>query len=77
MKKDKQDELVVLQTFSTDWEAYIAKGVLDTEDIPSIVNNEIISNIYPIGFNYLGGVKLLVFRRDYDRAAEAIKNCQT
>ena len=76
-KANEGDELVLLRTFSTDWEAYIAKGVLDTEGIPSIINNGIMSGIYPIGFNKLGGVRLLVFQRDLDRAAKAIENCQS
>ncbi|MCH5319548.1 MAG: DUF2007 domain-containing protein [Paramuribaculum sp.] len=75
-QRESPDELVLLRTFSTDWEAYIAKGVLENEGIPSIVNNEIMSGIYPIGFNKLGGVRLLVFRRDLEKAAEAIKNCE-
>lgn len=75
-KQSKDDKLVVLKTFFTDWEAYIAKGVLDTEGIPSIINNEIMSTIYPIGFNKLGGVRLLVFNRDFERAKKAIENCE-
>lgn len=74
--KESDDNLVLLKTFFTDWEAYIAKGVLDTEGIPSIINNEIMAGIYPIGFNKLGGVRLLVFSRDLERARKAIENCQ-
>ena len=73
----KGSELVLLKTFSTDWEAYIAKGVLENEGIPSIVNNDIMSGIYPIGFNKLGGVRILVFRRDLERAKKAIENCES
>lgn len=51
---------VILTTYSHDWEARIAKGALDEAGIPSVIQNEEFSSIYPIGFNTLGGLPLLV-----------------
>lgn len=57
---DTQNGWVVLNTYSTDWEAHIAKGALEDAGIPVVIQNEEFSSIYPIGFNTLGGLPLLV-----------------
>ncbi|MDE6098119.1 MAG: DUF2007 domain-containing protein [Muribaculaceae bacterium] len=51
---------VVVNTYSHDWEARIAKGVLDQAGIPAVIQNETFSSIYPVGFNSIGGLPLLV-----------------
>lgn len=63
-----RDTLTCCATFATDWEAHIAAGVLEENGIPSTIDNEIFSSIYPIGFNSLGGIRLMVWQRDLDRA---------
>lgn len=64
-----------IATFSTDWEAHIAQGVLDEHDIPSVLNNEAFASVYPIGFNTIGGITLLVPANKAEEALELIKNC--
>ncbi len=73
MAKDP-DTLVRIATFDHDWQAHIAKGLLEEHDIPSIINNEILSTIYPIGFNTIGGVTLSVFNRDASRALSILSS---
>lgn len=67
---------VNIMTFSTDWEAHIAQGVLAENDIPSFLNNEIFSSIYPLGFNTLGGIPLYVRSQDAEKALELLKNAE-
>ncbi len=68
MKKENDSDLVVLNEYFTDAEAYIAKGVLETNGIPCVINNEIMSSIYPLPVSSVGGVRLLVFRQDVETA---------
>lgn len=64
----KDSDLVVFGTYYSDADAYIAKGVLETNGVPCIINNEIMSTVYPITVTSLGEIKLLVFRRDLELA---------
>lgn len=68
MKKEKDSDLVVLNEYYSDAEAYIDKGVLETNGIPCAINNEIMSSIYPVTITSLGAIRLLVFKRDLDDA---------
>lgn len=67
------NDLIIAATFDFDWQAHMAKGILDEHDIPSVLDNEIFSSLYPIGFNSIGGINLRVFRRDLERASEIIR----
>lgn len=69
---DSPDDIILLQTFISDADAYIAKGVLETNGIPCIINNEIISNVYPVTLTPWGGIKLLIFRRDLELARQLL-----
>lgn len=60
-------------TFSTIQAAYIAKGMLENHGIMSIINNEDFNSIYPIGFNSIGGVRLLVNEPDLNRAKQLLE----
>lgn len=71
---EKDDDLILLNTYYSDVDAYIAKGVLETNGIPCVINNEIMSSVYPITTTSLGGIKLLIFRRDLDVARELLNN---
>lgn len=67
---------VNIMTFSTDWEAHVAKGILAENDIESFLQNEIFSSIYPLGFNSIGGIPLLVRMKDAEKALELLKNAE-
>jgi len=66
------NEIVLCHEFTNDAEAHIAEAALRNEGIEAIIDNEIFSRIYPIGFNTIGGTRLMVRRRDLDRATEII-----
>lgn len=62
------DELVIFNAYTNDADAYIAKGVLETNGVPCIINNEIFSSVYPVGLAPWASIKLLIFRRDLEKA---------
>lgn len=68
MKKEQESSLVLLNEYYSDAEAYIAKGVLETNGIPCVINNEIMSSVYPITITSLGAIRLMVFERDLEAA---------
>lgn len=65
-------EIVLAATFPNIQAAAIAKGMLDSYGIPSFVDNEIMSTVYPIGFNALGEARLMVNTSDLDRALKLL-----
>jgi hypothetical protein len=58
--------------YNSDAEAYIAKGLLESNGIKCIVDNEIMSTIYPIPFSTIGQVRLMVLQRDENMAREIL-----
>lgn len=68
------DEPVVCGIFSREPEAYLAKSILEEEGIFVAVVNDSFSRIYPIGFNSIGGIRLMVRRSDYERALDIINS---
>ncbi|MBR5551402.1 MAG: DUF2007 domain-containing protein [Muribaculaceae bacterium] len=66
--------LVTLNVYNSDAEAYIAKGLLESNGIKCIVDNEIMSTIYPIPFSTIGQVRLMVLQRDENMAREILAN---
>lgn len=73
-KSDNDDRLVVFNSYVNDADAYIAKGVLETNGVPCIINNEIFSSVYPVGLPPWGSIKLLIFRRDMEKAIRIMKS---
>ncbi len=63
-----EKELVKLATFSTDAEAHIVAGMLEENGITSMLTNQTMSAVLPIGFNSIGGVTVYV---NADDVAEA------
>lgn len=62
------DNLICVATFPNDAEAHIVAGMLEAEGIPTVLDNQIFSSLYPIGFNSIGAIRLMVRRCDSDRA---------
>ena len=66
-RKDKKeailDELVVLDKFTDVAEAYIIKGMLETNGIPCIVDGGVLSSVYPANLEF-SMVIVRVRRRD-------------
>ena len=70
----KDDDLVVFGRYYSDADAYMVKGVLETNGVPCIINNEIMSSVYPITVTSLGEIKVLVFRRDLELAHKIMRS---
>ena len=70
----KDYEPVLCREFPNDTEARIAQAALENAGIESILDNDIFSRIYPIGFNSLGAIRLMVKGRDLQRALDIISS---
>ncbi len=68
------DDPVVCAVFSREPEAYLAKSILEEEGIFVAVLNDSFSRIYPIGFNSIGGIRLMVRQSDLQRALDIINS---
>lgn len=66
--------LVTLNVYNSDVDAHIAKGLLESNGIKCIIDNEIMSSIYPIPFSTIGQVRLMVLQRDENMAREILAN---
>ena len=60
--------LSVIKVYSSDAAANIALGVLRTNGIPAVLNNEIPSNVFGIQLAPFDGIRLLVNDEDRDIA---------
>lgn len=67
-----QNEIVLCRAFFNDTEARIALAALENAGITAIIDNDVFSRIYPIGFNSLGALRLMVHRRDLERASDIV-----
>lgn len=63
------DRLLVIATFASSSEAHVAKGRLAAEGIRGALDTEALLNMDWFLTNAVGGVKLLVFEKDAERAA--------
>lgn len=73
IKYDKTDDDIVLcRTFSNDVQAHIALAALENEGIAATIDNDIFSRIYPLPFSDIGGLRLMVRKRDLDRATAIV-----
>lgn len=62
------NELVLYNTYYNNADAYIDKGVLETNGVPCVITNEIISNVYPVAMTPQGAIRLWINRQDADLA---------
>jgi hypothetical protein len=68
------ERLVTLETFTTPWEAQIARARLEAEGIHSVIADENFVRLYWALSSALGGVKLQVRKEDAARAAELLRD---
>jgi hypothetical protein len=66
----KDDELVVVRTYLNRVDAEIARGVLESVDIDSMITADDMGGIRPS--LWMAGVKLLVRREDAERASQTL-----
>lgn len=62
------EKWIVIREYATDFEAHLAKGALESNGVICVINNEIMSSVYPMAFSSLGFVKLLVRQEDEAQA---------
>ncbi len=67
----ERDQLVTLVTFSTSWEAQLARARLEAEGIEAVIADEHVARVYG-GLGVVGGIRLQVWQPDAARAAAAL-----
>lgn len=65
-------EWIKIASFTTPQDAYIVKGMLESNDIPTVLNNTTISSVYPMTDTW-APVELLVPKHDEIRARQLMK----
>lgn len=68
-----REKLTCVHKCSNNIEAAMIRNILENRGIPCMLTNETFSSIYPIGYNSLGAIQVLVFERDADKAKQIIK----
>lgn len=67
----ERDQLVTLVTFSTSWEAQLARARLEAEGIEAVVADDNVARVYG-GLGVVGGIRLQVWEPDAERAAAVL-----
>jgi hypothetical protein len=67
-------KLVTVETFSSPWEAQLARACLQAEGIEAVIADEHFFRLYGALSNALGGVRLQVRPEHADRAAELLRD---
>jgi hypothetical protein len=65
---------VTVETFSSSWEAQLARAALEAEGIDAVIADEHFLGLYGALTSTLGGVRLQVLPEELDRAAELLRN---
>ncbi len=71
---DPESRLVVADTFTSDIRANIAAGMLRANDIPCILDGEIITSVMGFQLSPQGSIRLMVHEGDLVRALELLKS---
>lgn len=71
-----QDKLIVFKTFNNPINANIAKGLLESNGIESVLKDENTIYTNPIYTTALGGIKLLINESDYDDAVSLFSDSE-
>jgi hypothetical protein len=66
------DKIIVHSTYYNPIEASIVKSKLDDSDIPCFLTDENLATLNPLYSQAIGGVKLNVFERDFERINELL-----
>lgn len=72
MKDD--NELLLFKTYYSDAEAYIDKGVLETNGVQCAITNELVSTVYPLTITPLGAIRLWIRRKDAELARQIMQS---
>ena len=67
------EQLVTIETFTSPWEAQLARACLEAEGIEAVIADEHFFRLYGALSNSLGGVRLQVRPESADRAVELLR----
>lgn len=70
------EDLRTVATFTSPWEAQLARAALESEGIEAMIADENLIRLYWALSNAIGGVKVQVRPEDLDRARELLASCQ-
>ena len=68
------ERLVTIETFSSPWEAQLARACLEAEGLHAVIADEHFYRLYGALSSTLGGVRLQVRPEEAERAAELLRN---
>ena len=74
MEPKDEDKLIVFGEYANEAEASIVKGVLETNGIPCILTNELLSSLLPMAPLKAGLVRLMVFDFDLEMAKKIMES---
>lgn len=66
------EKLISIRQYASNVEASMIRDRLENAGIPCMLTNETFSSIYPIGHNSIGGIQILVFEHDAEKATQII-----
>ena len=68
------NEILLCRSFYDDIAANLAAGALRDHDIPCTIDNQVFSSVYPLGMSALGALRLMVFKKDLEKAREILSS---
>jgi len=68
------ERLVTIETFSSPWEAQLARACLEAEGLHAVIADEHFYRLYGALSSTLGGVRLQVRPEEVERAGELLRN---
>jgi hypothetical protein len=68
----ERDRLVIVRTFSSPWEAQLARTLLESEGIEALIADEHVARVYGGMGHVVGGIKVQVWEPDAERAVEVL-----
>ena len=65
-------EFITVKASDHPSELMVAKSYLESEDIPCVIKDELISQVYSMASNAWGGAKLQVAEEDFEQAVKLL-----
>ena len=72
-----KDKVVTILTFSFLNDAVIAKSILEDNEIPCFLSDQLTNQVNPFQSNMAGGLRLEVLEKDIDKAKELLKKVRS
>lgn len=72
-ENDKEEKIIVFESYETTLKANLAKTKLDAYGIPCFLTDENFNSLYPFQNELIPGVRLHIFERDKERVKEILE----